>query len=153
MTEIHHNFCWVITGYNWKWVSSYKLDSSSLSNGNKAKKVHVCGIQWKMEIKLFSIWYIYSLIKSQKLFFLSFLPKVYKYINLVFGPFLQNGISYEMQQLYSTYPINVLLSYGFWFLYELLWKFTKWYFFLPQKVTTRFVQGIVLKLTFIVSPS
>lgn len=153
MTEIHHNFCWVITGYNWKWVSSYKLDSSSLSNGNKAKKVHVCGIQWKMEITLFSIWYIYSLIKSQKLFFLSFLPKVYKYINLVFGPFLQNGISYEMQQLYSTYPINVLLSYGFWFLYELLWKFTKWYFFLPQKVTTRFVQGIVLKLTFIVSPS
>lgn len=103
MTEIHHNFCWVITGYNWKWVSSYKLDSSSLSNGNKAKKVHVCGIQWKMEIKLFSIWYIYSLIKSQKLFFLSFLPKVYKYINLVFGPFLQNRNSYETQQTYIVH--------------------------------------------------
>lgn len=65
-----------------------------------------------MEIKLIiimliSIWYTYSWIRGQKLFILFLLPKVNKYINLVFGPFLPNGNSYWIQQIYtrSTYPI------------------------------------------------
>lgn len=111
-----------------------------------------------MEIKLIiimliSIWYTYSWIKGQKLFFLSLLPKVNKYINLVFGPFLPNGNSYWIQQIYtrSTYPIctsvqRILIS---------VWVIVKIHqiIFFSSKSDHRVCSRDCIKVIFIVSPS